>query len=248
MDKKYRIPWEEINEFLLEIENIRDRKMFYEIFLNSIHNFVPYDQARLYEKDLNGKIIDSIIIKVDDWWNDAYVRYYSQISKDINNKIIKNKNDFVYEQYRIITWKDYEAEEFFSNYIKPQGIEFTLGFNITNSEITAECGLDRVSGRKFTKDETEILKIIHSHIQVLFENFSYYKEISHRNIPLTSLTKRENEIINLLILGATPNNIGKKLFISITTVYRHIANIYSKLGVSNRQELLLKFLEKYNPK
>ena len=41
----------------------------------------------------------------------------------------------------------------------------------------------------------------------------------------------------------TPNRIGQTLCVSLPTVYRHIANIHAKLGVSNRQELLLKLLD-----
>ncbi|OGD22028.1 MAG: hypothetical protein A2W03_15700 [Candidatus Aminicenantes bacterium RBG_16_63_16] len=52
------------------------------------------------------------------------------------------------------------------------------------------------------------------------------------------LTSREREILQLVILGANNKDIGKKLFISGSTVRNHIYNIYQKLGVRNRIELI----------
>lgn len=48
-----------------------------------------------------------------------------------------------------------------------------------------------------------------------------------------SLTPREQEILNLLVDGYTYNMIGKELFISYSTVNKHITNIYAKLQVSS---------------
>jgi ligand-binding sensor domain-containing protein/DNA-binding CsgD family transcriptional regulator len=52
------------------------------------------------------------------------------------------------------------------------------------------------------------------------------------------LTAREQEILHLVLQGASNKDIGKKLFISASTVRNHIYNIYQKLGVSNRLELI----------
>jgi DNA-binding NarL/FixJ family response regulator len=52
------------------------------------------------------------------------------------------------------------------------------------------------------------------------------------------ITPREQEIINLVIEGASNKDIEKKLFISDSTVRNHIYNIYQKLDVQNRIELI----------
>ncbi len=53
-----------------------------------------------------------------------------------------------------------------------------------------------------------------------------------------ALTAREEEILRLVLEGAGNKDIEKKLFISASTVRNHIYNIYQKLGVSNRLELI----------
>ena len=48
------------------------------------------------------------------------------------------------------------------------------------------------------------------------------------------LTKREIEILKRIAGGATNRQVAEQLFISEKTVGRHLANIYTKLGVSSR--------------
>jgi len=54
------------------------------------------------------------------------------------------------------------------------------------------------------------------------------------------LTKKENEILNLLSKGFLYKEIAAKLSISVGTVTQHIHNIYVKLHVTNRTEAINK--------
>ncbi|MFO7611525.1 MAG: helix-turn-helix transcriptional regulator [Clostridia bacterium] len=55
-----------------------------------------------------------------------------------------------------------------------------------------------------------------------------------------SISDREVDIIESLVLGKTNKEIAAELFISINTVKTHIKNIYRKLGVKNRVQLMHK--------
>lgn len=57
---------------------------------------------------------------------------------------------------------------------------------------------------------------------------------------LVSLSRQERNIQNLIAQGKSNKEIANELFISLSTVKTHITNIYGKLKVSNRQELLRK--------
>ena len=50
------------------------------------------------------------------------------------------------------------------------------------------------------------------------------------------LTEREPEIMRLISVGMTNQEIAEHLVISVATVKRHITNIYGKLGVSHRTQ------------
>lgn len=54
------------------------------------------------------------------------------------------------------------------------------------------------------------------------------------------LSKREAEIIELILNGDSNDAIAKKLFVSINTVKTHIKNIFNKLGVNNRTAIMNK--------
>lgn len=52
------------------------------------------------------------------------------------------------------------------------------------------------------------------------------------------LTKREREIVGLMLGGETNAAIAERLFISESTVKKHVNNVFRKLGISSRWELL----------
>ncbi len=65
---------------------------------------------------------------------------------------------------------------------------------------------------------------------------------AEREAPDTSvLTPREKEVLELLLEGNQRNEIAAKLYISENTVKKQITSIYSKLGVSSRNELFALF-------
>ena len=54
------------------------------------------------------------------------------------------------------------------------------------------------------------------------------------------ISKREREIISLLIAGKSNKEIASELFISYNTVKTHVKNIYRKLEITNRVQLIHK--------
>jgi two-component system, NarL family, response regulator NreC len=56
---------------------------------------------------------------------------------------------------------------------------------------------------------------------------------------LDPLSDRERDVLHLLALGHTNQEIARKLFISVRTVDSHRAHIMAKLGLETRAELVL---------
>jgi two-component system, NarL family, nitrate/nitrite response regulator NarL len=54
-----------------------------------------------------------------------------------------------------------------------------------------------------------------------------------------TLTARERQVATLVSEGISNDEIGRRLFISQTTVRHHLTSIFGKLGVTNRFELLI---------
>ena len=55
-------------------------------------------------------------------------------------------------------------------------------------------------------------------------------------LPLTTFSPREIEILRLIQEGHSNQNIGERLFVSLSTVKWHNQNIFSKLDVQRRTE------------
>jgi DNA-binding CsgD family transcriptional regulator len=53
-----------------------------------------------------------------------------------------------------------------------------------------------------------------------------------------SLTRRERQVAHLAALGHTVRQIGERLFIGDHTVETHLSNVYAKLGVRSKSELV----------
>ncbi len=54
----------------------------------------------------------------------------------------------------------------------------------------------------------------------------------------TSLTDRENEILTLICEGKTNLQIADKIYLSVNTIKYHVKNIYEKMDVSSRTQLM----------
>jgi len=65
-------------------------------------------------------------------------------------------------------------------------------------------------------------------------------DVASRSAEL-GLSGREADIVAEVLLGKGNAEIGEKLFISRSTVKNHVYNIYRKLGIANRYELIALF-------
>lgn len=72
-------------------------------------------------------------------------------------------------------------------------------------------------------------------IETMEKNLSKEPEILYSKY---KLTQREIEIVELIADGLSNQDIAEKLFISVNTARNHIYNIYKKMGIKNRYELI----------
>lgn len=61
----------------------------------------------------------------------------------------------------------------------------------------------------------------------------------HNSHDQPRLTPREGEVLTLLKDGLSVSQVGRRLFMSESTVKTHVAKIYDKLGATNRAQALM---------
>lgn len=99
-----------------------------------------------------------------------------------------------------------------------------------------------------------ILPVLHKHLSVLLKDHDYLTVLSEMSTEeqnrvadsfsgLKQLTEREREITALLLKGKTYRMIAGELHLSENTVKTHIKNIYAKLEIQSRAELISLLME-----
>jgi len=100
------------------------------------------------------------------------------------------------------------------------------------SEVLFECIRNVMAGRYWIGNEkvSELVQALRRHLPPAGVE---------RRIDAFGLTHRELEVIDAIVAGYTNRDMAQKFSISLQTVKHHLTNIFDKLGVSNRLELLL---------
>jgi LuxR family maltose regulon positive regulatory protein len=84
------------------------------------------------------------------------------------------------------------------------------------------------------------LRIYASHLLSQFETELHSSEVREKDSRMGDLveplSQRELEVLHLIALGRTNQEIAQQLIVSKGTVKAHTANIYRKLDVANRTE------------
>jgi DNA-binding CsgD family transcriptional regulator len=246
---KHALPWLAIHEYLLSVGKVSDARLFCVKIIEKIHNLIPYEQARIFILNDNNHVVDAVAFGTDKKWNRIYLNYYQEDSKTKYSFSKRQREGVLIGMH---DWADNECDacdDFISNYIAPQGLRYSMGFGLVNdaSIIQSVFSLDRIKLDRFSEHEQEIMRHLHPHLNNLHrmllhappteQGFLYAPEVDEK------LTPREVEIADCLSRGTTPANISRQLCLSPQTVYRHIANIHKKLQVTNRQELIIKWMK-----
>jgi DNA-binding CsgD family transcriptional regulator len=242
------IPWPRINDFLLECGKICHPRDFCIQVLKRLDLLIPYDQGRVYFFDDGGTVINEFLVGVDPQIIKDYREYYSKVEggrySAFERAAKKTNWSICGIEESVHDWTAEEDDEFLTYHLRPQGIRYSFGLGMYDIHNFPQsiCIFDRVSRAKYSDAEMKIMSVIRPHLNNLYRNFFFDSSGSNANggDAIPRLTARESEISVLLCKGIKPAVISRRLFISLTTVYKHIAHIYEKLAVSNRQELLVK--------
>ena len=81
-------------------------------------------------------------------------------------------------------------------------------------------------------------------IVLLLSYIIYQHQKTNKPDSFVQLTQKESEIVHHIQAGKTNQEIADELFISVSTVKTHVNNIYKKLHIKSRKELITQDLTK----
>ncbi|MGI6021274.1 MAG: LuxR C-terminal-related transcriptional regulator [Lachnospiraceae bacterium] len=178
---------------------------------------------------------------------------------DYTTWYLNQKDIHVYRDSDIISSELMEKTDIFRNWISPMGMYYLCGNVVRNETSGVRYGeltiLRAKNDGDYTDEELRIFGLVTDLMRAWCDKHygeaynsvridspvspSENKE-SSLDDPFVSLTMREKDVAKLICSGMETHEIGEHLSISYGTTRRHIANIYSKIGVSSRIQLINK--------
>ena len=230
---------------------------FRQQILSSLKQVFGYERTTFLTFNSNGSLNSPVSINIDDYYKNHYENYYHE--KDTFNPVTDpsrskpsslRKN--VYTITDLMTYKEYEMTEYYNDFFREQNIYYEVEVLLFDKErLTGFISILKSRDEKdFTPLEISILNKLSPLLSRLLaydllleqqqeENKCFNKEL--QTIGSSHLTKREIEIIDLIIKGFSNKEIADKLFISLYTVKVHVKSIFEKLDVKNRTSIAYKF-------
>lgn len=159
------------------------------------------------------------VSSIDDLFKYLQIKNYDIVLLDINLKSEKTGLDLIGEVLEI--YPDIN-------------VVILTSYDLKNYKETAY----KLGVKDFINKSVEIDDLIERLVRV---NEGENKIFNINDKPL--LTDSEKIVLKELVKGSNKKDIANKLFISERTLYNHISNIYSKLGVNNAIEAFNKATE-----
>lgn len=240
--------WNTINNILLDLYTITDINVLSQKIMRMFRILIPYTKGYFILLDEEEQIMDdmywfvnmdeSAIDKyINNYYSQDYIQYLYEIS--IETTVYKD-TDIIHDDIRTQT-------DFYKQFLKPVDIPYGCGILIMkNGKIIGTFNLFRSQSLgDFSDKDIYILTVFKKHVEnmvfKLLENSSQdtgYERCCESIVEKYKLTQRENEVLRLLSKGLSNNEICEELVVSISTIKKHLYNLYNKTGVKNRTQLI----------
>lgn len=237
-----------ISDIVLIINGTRNFDEMRRYFLEAIRFLVAYEKAMFYVVDMNGAKItlrDPVFVNV----SSSFARdYEASIDNTMYGTVaINTRRSIAYRDTDILPDAVRINSDVYNTFLLPNGIPYGGGILIADgSVIEAEITLFRTRAQgDFTPKEVHILDILKQHLELFFRRRSEpvvdnTDDLSDRNLLFIrlGLTAREAEIAECIVGGHDTAAIAASLAISVFTVKKHVHNVFVKLNVKRRRELI----------
>ena len=240
--------WIMINDMLLELYSIDDSTYVKEKFLNLIRSIVPFDRASFTYIDKQSKLLDmnkSVAVDINEDELRNYNECYCKLDYIFNT--FNYMKSLAYRDTDILDENKRKKTKFYQEFLLPMNVPFAGGLILVKD--ASLIGVITLFRSKEYGDLSDkdlfILDQFKDHLtNILYrldhqtETISAISSKKYKLIQEYKLSIREVEIIELIMDGLSNNEIGSRLMISTSTVKKHVYNIFTKLGIGSRSQLI----------
>lgn len=175
-----------------------------------------------------------------------YLNNYEK--KDHTTWLYRSGKSMVYREKDVFNMDEVERSAFYIHFCVPHTIHDALLASLANGEYAGLVTLYRENGDdEFSDDDIFNMELFKDHLECrhMIEmrkekaiKTTSTSDNSMKYIKEYNLTLREVQVLELLLDGKSTDCISSTLSISLNTVKKHIVNIYKKLGITRRSELI----------
>lgn len=242
-----------LNELTYKILKAEDDRQMRMDCLNNIRLLIPFDMGFFCLTDvLSGENIlrDGVACGFTQEEMDHYLQMYIAQPNRVWLTAVSESRAF-----RVSDFLSREAKErfaFYENSEKIYGLEYAIRMVLVHNDI--QVGFLSIFRSKNAEDFNDrdifILDTIKKHMAFyLYKNVFLAGQSAKPTVDLNrtaaayGLTPREKEIMELLFKGERNEDIAEELCIALNTEKKHVLNIYKKLRISNRVDLMKLLME-----
>ena len=250
MKSKYHFDnkeWEKLNDLVLKMTEEKSLESLRFLVLEKVNELIPNQKSFMdlgYRKSGKTEFLDPISLNMSKQELKNYYEIYA--SYDFTSWILESKETIVYRDSDFMTEAGRDASEIYQGWMKPMNIYYSLGSVLVKNQILyGSITLFRNKKKDFTNKEIEILDFISQHFAAqLSLRYPHGlmlkgKKTNGNNLQQQyGFTPREMEIIDEVMKGNDIDQISRKLFISSTTVKKHLTHIFRKADVKSRLDLM----------
>lgn len=239
--------WTTINNILLEFYTIDNIDTLAQRLMNVLHMLINYTKGYFVLLGDKQQIIanrgcfvgieDEMVKKyIDHYYNEDYLKYLYNIARE----------SMVYQDSSIMDEEIRKQTIFYQKFLQVIDSPYGCGILVIhNSEILGIVNFYRNKELgDFSEKDIYILNILKFHIENMVSKIIQTGRRSSVTDNMTDmvlkyeLTNREYEVLQFLCHGLSNSEICKELAVSLSTVKKHIYNLYIKTGVQSRTQLI----------
>lgn len=244
--------WERLNGLIASLYGISSSTAMRTAFLRKLMNLINFDFAdfNLGQKKDKGypSLVDPVVVSIfPESVEERFTTLYEEkfFAMDYVNWIFSHQSSIVYRESDLIDPKVRCETAFYKEYLSKFDLGIVAGISVISAGVFVGAITLYKSEKKgdFSEKDLYILKQLLPHLQNKLAStkeavLKNKKHIFNTLIYSYSLTKREINIIGEIYEGLTNAEISKKSKISINTTKSHISNIFQKLEVRSRTQLI----------
>lgn len=244
--------WEHLNELIASLYGIRNSTAMRKAFLTKLMDLIAFDLADFnLSKQKQGRnqwLEDPVVVSIfstemETEFTKLYETEYYKM--DYVSWIFAHHESIAYRESDLINRRIRKESRFYKEYLARYDLGSVAGVSIisTGSLMGAVTLYKSESKGDFSKRDVYILEMLLPHLQNVLgsrqeQNTKEQVEMERLLKYQFGITKKEKEIMRLILQGRSNREIAEEQNISANTVKSHIAHIFEKTGVKSRTQLI----------